>query len=339
MKIFTQNSPQNGKNFDTRSVAKFVPFSYTTNCYKLSTIDLGDSISYIGDDCFTNCYLLQTVTLPSSCIELGISVFSNCISLQSCDMGNIEHISGIPNSFFYNCTEFTNITFPQHFSSIGVSSFAYTALKQLDLPECVEILDLSSFQGCDELVSFSIPENSYLSTIKGMAFSGCTSFKEILNADNTNFSIWNGGLFNKKQTEFIILPPRADVKYFSFPETVLTIGDSALEYCSNLEVIFIPSKVTTIKSRAFYQCTNLRFINIPSTVTTIENDVFEGCKRLQCDISVENQNEEFRTNLTEHSKLPQIALSPCIIKCSVCQTPSTCFTPLSLIFLILKQRH
>ena len=31
MKIFTQNSSQNGKNFDTRSVAKFVPFLYTTN--------------------------------------------------------------------------------------------------------------------------------------------------------------------------------------------------------------------------------------------------------------------------------------------------------------------
>ena len=292
------------------------------NCNQLSSLNLGDSIEFIGNNCFQNCYSLVTVELPESIVSLGTSLFMNCKSLISCDMNAIKIIDGINGSFFNNCTSFYNITFPQEFYTIGTSAFALTAIKNIRLPSCVKVLELSSFQQCNQLETFTIENDSQLMTIRGQTFSGCVNFSQIILGENTNFELWNDdALFTKNMTNFIVLPPKSNIKYFSFPETVQTIEACALEYCSNLEVIFLPKSIKTIQTRAFYHCTNLRFINIPISVEIL-NDVFTGCTNLQCGIAIENTDENYRNELVQVSKLPQYALSSCIRRCTQFQRSS-----------------
>ena len=55
------------------------------------------------------------------------------------------------------------------------------------------------------------------------------------------------------------------------PDTITTIGEYALEDCTDLTSITIPSSVTEIGKGAFQGCSGLIDITIPGTVTTIGN--------------------------------------------------------------------
>lgn len=64
---------------DTVGIAPFV-FSYRR---QLTSIDLPDSINYIGNDAFRNCSELTSITIPNSVIKIGSYVFYDCKNLRS----------------------------------------------------------------------------------------------------------------------------------------------------------------------------------------------------------------------------------------------------------------
>ena len=58
---------------------------------------------------------------------------------------------------------------------------------------------------------------------------------------------------------------------------VISIGDSAFAYCSNLTNVTIGNGVTSIGYKAFYGCSSLTSITIPDTVTSIGGSAFAYC--------------------------------------------------------------
>ena len=66
----------------------------------------------------------------------------------------------------------------------------------------------------------------------------------------------------------------------TIPNSVLTIGESAFDYCSGLTSITIPNSVTTIGESAFRGCEGLTSIIIPNGVTTIREWTFMECTGL-----------------------------------------------------------
>ena len=66
----------------------------------------------------------------------------------------------------------------------------------------------------------------------------------------------------------------------NIPEGVTSIGNSAFSYCRDLTSINVPEGVTSIGNYAFYTCDSLTSINIPGGVTSIEDSTFSGCSRL-----------------------------------------------------------
>ena len=61
---------------------------------------------------------------------------------------------------------------------------------------------------------------------------------------------------------------------------VTSIGDYALQNCTNLALTELPSGVTSIDSYAFYNCPNLALTQLPSGLTSISNYAFYGCSKL-----------------------------------------------------------
>ncbi len=57
---------------------------------------------------------------------------------------------------------------------------------------------------------------------------------------------------------------------------VMSIGEAAFFWCSNLVSVAFSNSVTHIECCAFYGCTCLDSITIPASVTSIEEDVFWG---------------------------------------------------------------
>ena len=64
-------------------------------------------------------------------------------------------------------------------------------------------------------------------------------------------------------------------------KSVTRIGDSAFEWCSNIESIAIPESVTSIGRRAFGDCTSLTNITIPNSVIEIGWHAFYDCASLK----------------------------------------------------------
>ena len=64
------------------------------------------------------------------------------------------------------------------------------------------------------------------------------------------------------------------------PNSVDTIGSSAISCCGNLADLTIGSGVTNIGSHAFYDCSSLTSVTIPDSVLTIGHDAFSWCVNL-----------------------------------------------------------
>lgn len=64
------------------------------------------------------------------------------------------------------------------------------------------------------------------------------------------------------------------------PNTIIEIGSSAFEGCSELSAIEIPNSVNKIGASAFRNCKALKSITIPSNVETIESYAFYSCSAL-----------------------------------------------------------
>lgn len=70
------------------------------------------------------------------------------------------------------------------------------------------------------------------------------------------------------------------INELTIPNTVLSIGDYAFQYCSSLTDIVLPTSLTTIGSNLFYNCSQLQAISIPATVTSIGDYAFGECASL-----------------------------------------------------------
>jgi len=71
------------------------------------------------------------------------------------------------------------------------------------------------------------------------------------------------------------------IKEFTIPNGVTSIGDYAFESCTSLASVTISNGVTSIGDYAFESCTSLKYIEIPNSVTSIGEGVFQDCSGLK----------------------------------------------------------
>ena len=183
-------------------------------------------------------------------------------------------------------TSVTEANIPSKIDGVTVTSIGYwafsscTNLKSVAIPNSVMSIDMEAFYECESLTSVTIPNS--VTSIESSAFSGCTSLKSI-NVANTNtaYCSVNGVLFNKDKIELIIYPEGKTETSYTIPNSVVSIGDRAFLYCTNLKSVAIPNSVTSIGDSAFSSCTNLKSVAIPNSVTSIGDSAFSNCISLK----------------------------------------------------------
>lgn len=209
-------------------------------CYNLESVVFTPSLKTIGREAFRNCGF-KTITIPDTVESLGYSMLADNRKLQYCKLPeniteipdymfacdeklkNVEFSSSltkIGNNAFWGCHALEAVNIPDTVKIIGEHAFSQTGLKEVWIPEGVEVISSGMFANCEQLERVYLPDT--VTVIDIYAFSECSNLKEIY-----------------------------------IPENVTTINDYAFYNCTNLEVINIPDSLTEISNNAFWLCTKL----------------------------------------------------------------------------------
>ena len=183
----------------------------------------GLPVTSIGDGAFEWCTSLTSVTIPGSVTSIGDEAFG-LSGLTSVTIGN--DVISIGDYAFDTCSSLTSVTIGTNVTSIGDGAFN----------ECIS------------LTSVTIP--SRVTSIGKRVFQFCRSLTSItVDALSSSYSSVAGVLFNKSQTTLIAYPGAIAGSY-TVPNSVTSIGDFALGFCS-LASVTIPNSVTNIGGYAF----------------------------------------------------------------------------------------
>ena len=151
------------------------------NCRKLTEIILPSSVKSIGENAFENCVSLTAIKIPTSLAVLDRKAF-RATGLVSLDIpGNIVKCS----SAFEDCKNLRSVAFAEGIRTIEGSFAGCTELETVTIPDGVNKLSRSTFNGCGSLRDVWI----YSDKIDLDYISDNTKKKGYLFADSPNLTI------------------------------------------------------------------------------------------------------------------------------------------------------
>ena len=232
---------------------------------KITSVEIKDGVSYIGEEAFFWCQNMTSVTIPSSVTSIESEAFELCTGLPQITIPN--SVINIEARAFYACRQLTEITIP-NITNIKASTFgSCKGLKTITIPNTVTSIGEGAFSYCSGAETITIP-NSVTSMGDGV-LKGCDALKDVkLPNDITSIG---------KET----FSQCINLTSITIPDSVTSIGEMAFAFCSSLESITLPDKMTDIGRAAFAMCTKLTSITIPDSVTSIGAIAFAYCSSLE----------------------------------------------------------
>lgn len=234
------------------------------DAYKSEEIEIpsnisGVEITSIGKGAFKDCDRIKKITLPETIKNIGDSAFYGCSGLTTINLP--RGIESIGEEAFYNCNQLTSINLPAGIDKIAAKTFKECrGLKEIVFPSNILIIESESFYKCNGLVEINIP-----STIKNIAidaFSCCKNIEKfIVDANNINYSSFDGNLYDKNRSKLIWYSLGKKSSSYTIPEGVISIGQHAFAYETDLVNIKIANSVESIGYGAFTGCGALETVS------------------------------------------------------------------------------
>jgi len=187
-------------------------FSYRN---MITSIEISEGITHIGNWAFSDCSNLTSVTFPNTLVFIGYSAFRACINLTS--VAFPQTVTIIEVEAFWNCVSLTSVTIPYSVTDINNTAFlncsklseinvdannmAYTSVdgvlfnkdentlviypcgrpnSHYDIPATVSFVGYNAFVNCTGLSSITFPNS--VTSVGACAFWGCINLTEIVNA-------------------------------------------------------------------------------------------------------------------------------------------------------------
>ena len=285
-------------------------------CSSLTSVEIGDGVTSIGDSAFYNCKSLTSVEIGNGVTSIGDSAFYNCTSLTSVEIG--DSVTSIDTSAFYNCTSLTSVhisdiarwcnislggyyanplyyaeklylngelvtdlVIPNTVAEINSNAFYNcTSLTSVEIGDSVTIIGSNAFYKCTSLTSVEIGDS--VTSIGYEAFRNCTSLTSVHIDDIASWCniSFDGSYANPLYYAKKLYLNGELVTDLVIPNTVDKINSYAFYNCTSLTSVEIGEGVTSIGIRAFYYCTSLTSVEIGDSVTSIGNYAFEYCTSL-----------------------------------------------------------
>lgn len=256
------------------------------SCVELENIKLSDGVKEISESAFSGCGAYRNI--PG---QMAVQYYVEPEQLQS------TYEKGLQKVYYYvdadnennlEVSESTNRILKTAYTSseslqeqgtdtsmavlvdTGVSGktepfitgYEITGLKEMVLPNSLEVLGTSAFSKCITLERVVL--SSKLSSLGKSAFEGASYQVKGLNQNNKSESIpyRYGGL-----------------REVTFVENLVEISSAAFKDCYNLELQngYLPNSLVTIGDYAFQNGKSLSKVVIPQALQSIGNSAFSGC--------------------------------------------------------------
>ena len=123
-----------------------------SECEKLTSVEIPDSVTEIEGRAFAWCSNLKEIAIPDSVKEIGDSAFSGCSQLK--EIAIPDSVTKIGDFAFISCTGLTSVTIGKGVTKIGVQMFEdCRSLTSVEIPGSVTEIKLWAFSGCESLES------------------------------------------------------------------------------------------------------------------------------------------------------------------------------------------
>ncbi len=302
-------------NFAQNGALNYINSEAFMGCVKLSSIDLPEGVTEIGDEAFADCVSLRSVSLPKTLTSVDAESFDDCPALERITVAEGNPIYQSVNDCLIHVEQkmlvrgCKNSVIPDGVGAIGHKAFSgCTRLVRIAIPESVEVISEYAFEVCSGLEQITFAEDGALKTIGDSAFSGCKKLTTVILPKSVQsigrYAFSDCPMLDRVElAEDGVLETIGDGAFayctklpsITIPRSVQTIGQMAFEYCSTLAQIDLSGaeKLTTIGDSAFRSCKKLTSITIPRSVTEIGTGILERCEALES-ITVESGNKAFR---------------------------------------------
>jgi hypothetical protein len=192
------------------------------DCVNLVSVDLPDSLDYLGKDSFVFCGL-KTVTVPPTEKMTG-NPFSQCFSL-TCISGPYATEDGLLLIKDGVCL-----------------SFAPAGHERCRIREDVIVIGSNAFVYCEDLKEVILP--SGLKEIRQNAFTGCSSLESIDFPESL-------------ETLFSSSFPKSGLREITLPESLKSLCVNAFDNCPNLVSVTVKGAIESIDGNPFNGCSQL----------------------------------------------------------------------------------
>ena len=169
----TLTLPESFTAYDGTLIDKYEIYQYAfENCSGLTSVEIPDSVTSIGDCAFRYCRSLLSVTIGNGVTSIGSYAFSYCNALTSVEIP--DSVTSISDYAFRYCRSLLSVTIGNGVTSIGSYAFENcSGLTSVEIPDSVTSIGSYAFSWCSSLKSITIPDS--VTSMGGYVFNYCRS--------------------------------------------------------------------------------------------------------------------------------------------------------------------
>ena len=233
-----------------------IGISAFNSCPNLTTVELGNSVTSVGDNAFSKCTALTSVNIGDGVTSIGKNAFNGCTALTNANIGS----GAIGESAFNGCTSLANVTLGNGVTQIGKNAFIRCAqIPSITIGSGVTSIGSGAFNGCTALTNANIGSGA----IGANAFQDCSRLASVTLGDGVTSIGANAFL---RCTELTSMDIGSSVK---------TIESYAFSGCKALEEVTISA--AQIGNQAFRSASALKKVTLGDGVEAIPAGAFSSC--------------------------------------------------------------